>query len=145
MPSSLQTIHVLNGPNLNLLGRREPDIYGSLSFDEYLPFLRSEFPDIEIPFLQTNHEGILIDYLHRHGFDKATGFVLNAGGWSHTSIALRDAVAAIAAPVVEVHITDVHEREPFRHHSYLTDVCIAQVAGKGLPGYHEAITRLLEG
>jgi len=144
MPSSLRTIHILNGPNLNLLGRREPGIYGSLSFEEYLPFIRSEFPRIELPYLQTNHEGVMLDYLHRHGFDEATGFVINAGAWSHTSIAVRDAIAAIPAPVVEAHISDVLQRESFRHHRYLTDVCIAHVAGKGLPGYHEAVTRLLE-
>ncbi len=138
----MKVIHIINGPNLNLLGRREPEIYGSMSFGEYLPRLREAFPGIDLHYLQSNHEGVLIDYLHEHGFAAETGFVLNAGGLSHTSIALRDAVAAIPAPVAEVHISDIASREPFRRHSYLTEVCATHVIGKGLAGYAEAIAFL---
>jgi len=138
----VKVIHIGNGPNLNLLGLREPEIYGTVSFEDYLPHLRETFPGIDLHYLQSNHEGVLIDYLHQYGFAADTGFVLNAGGLSHTSIALRDAVAAIPAPVAEVHISDIASREPFRRHSYLTEVCALHVSGKGLPGYAEAIAFL---
>lgn len=138
----MKVIHIVNGPNLNLLGRREPDIYGRVSFDAYLPELQLTFPALELHYVQSNHEGVLIDYLHQYGFAAETAFVLNAGGLSHTSIALRDAVSGIPAPVAEVHISDLRKREPFRHHSYLQEVCVLQVVGKGLPGYAEALAFL---
>jgi 3-dehydroquinate dehydratase-2 len=138
----ISVIYILNGPNLNLLGQREPEVYGTQSFEEYLEELRSAFPFIHIHYFQSNHEGFLIDKLHEIGFDDETGIVLNAGGLSHTSISLRDAVSAIAVPTVEVHISDIKTRESFRHHSYLSDVCVSHVIGKGMQGYKEAIAFL---
>lgn len=135
----MKHIIIINGPNLNLLGKRQPEIYGSRSFDEYFKELsHSQKNRATLSYYQSNHEGALIDKLHEVGFDN-TGIVLNAGGYTHTSIALRDAVAAIEAPVVEVHISNIAAREPFRKHSYLTDVCAHHVIGKGLQGYAEAI------
>jgi len=141
----IERIHIINGPNLNLLGRREPEVYGSVSFDSFLETLKTEYPALILEYMQTNHEGVIIDYLHQFGFDNKTGFILNAGGLSHTSISLRDAVAAINAPVVEVHISDIYKREPFRWHSYLTDVCAAHYTGHGLEGYRLGIGYLLHG
>lgn len=135
----ISVIYILNGPNLNLLGRREPEVYGTQSFDDYLETIRPDFPFIHIHYFQSNHEGLLIDKLHEVGFNEDTGIILNAGGLSHTSIALRDAVSAISAPTVEVHISDIFKREAFRHQSYLTDVCVSHYVGKGLSGYKEAI------
>ena len=132
-------ILILNGPNLNLVGRREPEIYGTRSLEDYLDELKSQFPEDELTCLQSNHEGNLIDALQEYGFGRAEGIVLNAGGYSHTSISLRDAVAAIDTPVVEVHITDITRRESFRRTSLLTDVCAHSIIGHGLDGYREAI------
>jgi len=137
------TILILNGPNLNLLGRREPSVYGSRSFEDYLPELRAAFPDVELLYEQSNHEGVLIDLLQQYGFGLADAIVLNAGGYTHTSIAIRDAVAAIQSPVAEVHISDLSKREPFRQFSYLTDVCACTVMGQGLEGYRTAIRQLI--
>ncbi|HMX40246.1 MAG TPA: type II 3-dehydroquinate dehydratase [Saprospiraceae bacterium] len=111
-------ILILNGPNLNLLGRREPHLYGSRSFEDFFQELQSDFPDVELEYFQSNHEGALLDKLHQVGYT-AYGVVINAGALTHSSIALADAVAAIPAPAVEVHISNVHRREPFRHRSYL--------------------------
>lgn len=133
---------ILNGPNLNLVGKREPAIYGKESMDDYLLRLSNEHPDDEILYLQSNHEGTLIDALQDYGFGEVEGIILNAGGYTHTSVALRDAVAAIEAPVVEVHISNPKEREAFRHVSLLEDVCCATIAGHGLDGYAEAIETL---
>lgn len=135
-------ILILNGPNLNLLGKREPAIYGNRSFDDYLHELRSAFPETEIIYEQTNHEGVIIDLLQEYGFGKADAILLNAGGYTHTSIAIRDAVSAINTPVAEVHISDISKREPFRQFSYLTDVCTFTVMGHGLDSYHIAIEQL---
>jgi 3-dehydroquinate dehydratase-2 len=99
---------------------------------------------VQLEYFQSNHEGELIDYLHEHGFEKNAGFVLNAGGLTHTSVSLRDAVSAITSPVVEVHITDIYKRESFRSHSFLTEVCKASIVGKGLEGYKEAIDFLIK-
>jgi len=137
-------ILILNGPNLNLLGKREPSVYGSRSFEDYLPELRNAFPDDELLYEQSNHEGVLIDLLQQYGFGEADAIILNAGGYTHTSIAIRDAVAAIQTPVAEVHISDITEREQFRRHSYLTDVCACTVMGLGLESYRTAIIRLTE-
>lgn len=131
-------IVIINGPNLNLLGIREPQLYGTLSMEEYLRQLNEQMPDIEIDYYQSNHEGDLIDQLQQKGYT-ADGIVLNAGGYTHTSVAIRDAVAAITAPVVEVHITDINKRESFRQRSMLTDVCRHTISGHGLNGYKEAI------
>lgn len=131
-------ILIINGPNLNLLGIRNPDVYGSRSFDDYLPELRDRYPGYTITYFQTNHEGAIIDKLHETGFT-LDGIILNAGAYAHTSIAIRDAIEAISTPVIEVHISDITSREPFRRHSMLTDVCMAQISGRGLDGYREAI------
>ncbi|HLP94954.1 MAG TPA: type II 3-dehydroquinate dehydratase [Saprospiraceae bacterium] len=131
-------ILILNGPNLNLLGTREPDIYGRESFESFFGQLCSVYPQINLEYFQSNHEGALIDKLHEVGFSY-DGVVLNAGAYTHTSIALADAVAAIKAPVVEVHISNVHKRESFRHHSYLSAVCAGSIVGLGLYGYRLAV------
>ena len=132
-------ILILNGPNLNLLGRREPEIYGTRSFEDYLEELRQRFPSDNLIYLQSNHEGDLIDAVQDYGFGRVRGIVLNAGGYTHTSISLRDAIAAVEVPVVEVHISDITAREPFRRISCLTDVCAYTIIGKGLDGYKQAI------
>ena len=130
--------HIINGPNLNLLGRREPEIYGSTTFIDYLEELTAQFPDHNIQYFQSNHEGELIDKLHEIGFS-SEGIILNAGAYTHTSIALADAIKAIDSAVVEVHISNIYEREAFRHHSYLSPNCIAAVVGHGMAGYADAI------
>ncbi len=135
-------ILIINGPNLNLLGKREPDIYGPRSFEDYLRELTAHFHHIHLEYFQSNHEGMLLDKLHQAGFD-VDGIVLNAGALTHTSIALADAVAAIPAPVVEVHISNVHARESFRHHSFLAATCTGSIVGLGLEGYHLAIEWLV--
>lgn len=134
-------ILVINGPNLNLLGRREPDIYGSRSFEDFFGELQAAFPNIELAYFQSNHEGVILDKLHEVGFS-VDGIVLNAGALTHTSIALADAVTAIPAPVVEVHISNVHRREGFRHHSYLSAPCVGSIVGLGLEGYRLAVRYL---
>lgn len=134
-------IHIVNGPNLNLLGKREPEQYGSASFEEYLETLRTAFPALELSYFQSNVEGELINHLHEVGFS-SSGIVLNAGGYTHTSVALRDAVAAIEAPVIEVHITNIHAREEFRHVSLLSPVSKAVICGLGLEGYAAAVRSL---
>ncbi len=131
-------ILLLNGPNLNLLGTREPEIYGNQSFESYLESLRASFPDLRLDYFQSNHEGELLDKLHEAGFS-ADGIVFNAGAFTHTSIALADAVAAISTPVIEVHISNVHQREPFRHHSFLSAHCVGSIVGLGLEGYRLAV------
>ncbi len=135
-------ILIINGPNLNLLGRREPEIYGSLSFDDFYHELKTRFAGVHFEYFQSNHEGALIDKLHDAGMH-ADGIVLNAGAYTHTSIALADAIAAIRTPTVEVHISNVFEREPFRHHSFLTAKCAGAITGLGLEGYALAIEYLV--
>ena len=131
-------ILIINGPNLNLIGRREPEIYGTQSLDEFLNSVKKRFPDHQIDTFQSNHEGCLIDKLHE-AMDKYDGVVMNPGGYAHTSIALADAVRAIAIPVVEVHISNIFEREAFRHHSYTAEAAVHTIVGHGLEGYAEAI------
>jgi 3-dehydroquinate dehydratase-2 len=140
----MKKILILNGPNLNLLGKRQPEIYGSQTFEEYFSLLEKKYEheDIVLYYFQSNHEGTLIDKLHEVGF-LWDGIIFNAGGYTHTSIALADAVAAIATPVVEVHISNIYEREEFRHHSFLKNVCVESIVGKGLIGYEEAIQLLI--
>ena len=132
------TIQIINGPNLNLLGVREPDVYGSMSFDDFLPRLRACFPDVQIDYFQSNVEGELIDKLQAVGF-QCDGIVLNAAAYTHTSIALADCIRAISAPVVEVHISNVHQREAFRHQSMIAAACRGVICGFGLDSYRLAI------
>ena len=132
------TIQIINGPNLNLLGVREPSVYGSTSFDDFLPRLRACFPDIQIDYFQSNIEGELINKLQAVGF-QCDGIVLNAGAYTHTSIALADCIRAISAPVVEVHISNVHQREAFRHQSMIAAACRGVICGFGLDSYRLAI------
>lgn len=134
---------IINGPNLNLLGKRETSIYGRRSFEEYFELLQLEFPNVTLHYFQSNHEGDLVDKLHEVGYSY-NGVILNAGAYSHTSIALADAIAAIETPVIEVHISNVFNRESFRHHSYLTKNCIGAIIGLGLEGYKLAISYLME-
>lgn len=135
-------ILVLNGPNLNLLGKREPDVYGDVSLKGLTEELLLAAPeDVQLTFVQSNHEGELIDALHE-AYDYA-GVIFNAGAYTHTSIALRDAIAAIEAPVVEVHISNVHARESFRHESKLAAVCLGVISGFGLTSYTLALQALL--
>ncbi|MBX2890959.1 MAG: type II 3-dehydroquinate dehydratase [Saprospiraceae bacterium] len=135
-------ILIINGPNLNLLGKREPEVYGHQSFDEYFGVLKNDFPGADLAYFQSNHEGAIIDKLHESGFS-VDGIVLNAGALTHTSIALGDAVGAIPSPVVEVHISNVYRREAFRHHSFLSAKCVGSIIGLGLEGYRLAVQYLL--
>ncbi|MEZ4902799.1 MAG: type II 3-dehydroquinate dehydratase [Spirosomataceae bacterium] len=138
----MKKILILNGPNLNLLGKREPSIYGSQSFEAYFQTLQTTFADAELHYFQSNHEGALIDKIHEVGFD-FDGIVLNAGAYTHTSIAIADALSAIKTPTVEVHISNVHAREEFRHHSYLSSRVKGVIVGLGLKGYELAVSYLL--
>ena len=133
---------MINGPNLNLLGRRETEVYGNRSFEAFFGELQSHFFDHEMTYFQSNHEGLLIDKLHETGFT-VDGIVLNAGAYTHTSVALADAVASISAPVIEVHISNVYARETFRHHSFLSAKCAGSIIGLGLDGYRLAILHLI--
>ena len=135
-------IQIINGPNLNLLGQREPGIYGAESFESYLPQLRQRYPDVQIDYYQSNVEGELIDKLQEVGFS-CDGIVLNAGAYTHTSIALQDCIRSISAPVVEVHISNVHQREEFRHHSYISCACKGVICGFGLDSYRLAIEAMI--
>ena len=136
-------IQIVNGPNLNLLGVREPGIYGSESFESYLTKLREQYPDVEIEYYQSNVEGELINKIQEVGFS-FDGIVLNAGAYTHTSIALHDCIRAIKCPVVEVHISNVHQREDFRHHSFISAACKGVICGFGLNSYRLAIEGLLD-
>lgn len=136
-------ITIINGPNLNLLGVREPGIYGSRGFDSYLEELRKRYPQVDIAYFQSNHEGDIIDKLHEVGFGATDGVVLNAGAYTHTSLAIADAISAINAPVIEVHISNVHAREEVRHHSMISGVCRGVIAGFGLDSYRLALEHLL--
>jgi 3-dehydroquinate dehydratase-2 len=131
-------ILIINGPNLNLLGKREPEIYGNRSFEDYLRDLQALFPNDQIDYFQSNHEGALIDRIQQAGFE-VDGIVLNAGAYTHTSIAIADAIGAIPAPVVEVHISNIHQRESFRQHSFLAAKCVGSIVGLGLDGYRLAL------
>lgn len=135
-------IDIVNGPNLNLLGVREPDIYGHVSFDSFLERLRPEFPQLDIRYYQSNIEGELIDYLQRCGFE-SDGILLNAGGYTHTSVALSDTLAAIRSPVIEVHLSNIHAREAFRQQSLMARNCIGMITGLGLDGYRLGILHFL--
>lgn len=138
----MKKILILNGPNLNLLGKRQPEVYGSLSFEGYFETLKASFKEVELHYFQSNHEGALIDKIHEVGFT-FDGLVINAGGLTHTSVALADAIAAVPMHAVEVHISNIHARESFRHHSYLSAVCRGMICGLGLKGYALAVDYLL--
>lgn len=135
-------IAIINGPNLNLLGRRETDIYGNMPFEQFLESLKKKYPNIEISYFQSNVEGEIINELQRVGFDY-DGIILNAAGYTHSSVAIGDAVAAIKTPVVEVHISNVHAREDFRKFSHLSGKAVGSIFGLGLKGYELAIDYLV--
>ena len=135
---------IIHGPNLNLLGIREPSIYGSLSMEEYLTALQSDYPQVEIDYFQSNHEGDIIDRIHEVGFEPdLNGIILNAGAFTHTSLAIADAIRAVERPVVEVHISNIAAREEIRHRSLLTSACRGIIAGFGLDSYRLALESLL--
>lgn len=139
----MKKIIIINGPNLNLLGKREPGIYGSQSFEQYFAALKEQFATVELYYYQSNHEGYIIDKIHETGFE-FDGIVINAGGLTHTSVALADALSSVPAAAVEVHISNIHAREAFRHHSYLTSRCKGMICGLGLKGYELAVRYLLD-
>jgi len=134
-------ILILNGPNLNLLGKREPEIYGDQTFEDFFDQLEARFPDHDLTYYQSNHEGDLLDKLHEVGFS-FDGIVFNPGAYTHTSIALRDGISGVETMVFEVHITNLAEREDFRQKSYIKDVCVGTINGMGLEGYAVAIEEL---
>jgi len=136
------TIHIINGPNLNLLGKREPDVYGNQSFEDYFKELQKEFKEVNLTYYQSNVEGELINNLQQNGFS-TDGIILNAGGYTHTSIAIADAIAAIKTPVVEVHISNIFAREEYRHHSMIAGKCVGSISGFGLYSYSLAIAAIV--
>jgi 3-dehydroquinate dehydratase II len=138
----MKQIQIINGPNLNLLGVREPEIYGTQTFEDFFIELKKQFPDISLHYYQSNHEGDIIDKIHEIGF-KYDGIVLNAGAYTHYSYAIADAIKAVTTKVVEVHISDIYAREGFRATSVTGVNCLKIISGKGLPGYNEAISEFL--
>jgi len=138
----MKHIEIINGPNLNLTGVREPEVYGSTTMEEYLASLRKQFPDVEISYYQSNVEGELIDRIQQVGF-RYDGLIVNLGGYSHSSVALRDALLAVPAPKIEVHLSNIFAREEYRHHSLITSACRGMVCGLGLQGYRLALQALL--
>lgn len=134
-------ILIINGPNLNLLGKREPSVYGNVGFESYFNDLNSLYKSDNLSYFQSNSEGEIIDKLHEVGFG-IDGIVINAGAYTHTSLAIADAISAISSPVIEVHISNVHQREEFRHHSFLSSVCKGVIAGFGLDSYRLGIEAL---
>ena len=133
---------IINGPNLNLLGQREPSVYGVDSFEAYFATLQQAYPQLELSYFQSNHEGVLLDKLHEVGFSY-DGIILNAGAYTHTSVALHDAIRAITTPVVEVHISNTFAREAFRHHSYISAVAKGVIVGFGMESYRLALESFL--
>ncbi len=131
-------IQIINGPNLNMLGKREPSVYGSVTFEDYLSSLQALYPDVEIGYFQSNVEGEMINCIQQVGFD-ADGIILNAGAYTHTSIALQDAIRSVKAPVIEVHISNVHTREEFRHKSMIACACKGVICGFGMNSYRLAL------
>ena len=134
-------IQIINGPNINLLGKREPGIYGARSFEDYLVELKGCYPEVEIEYYQSNVEGEMINKIHEVGFS-FDGIILNAGAYTHTSIALQDAIRAVKTPVIEVHISNVHQREEFRHKSMISCACVGVICGFGLDYYRLALEAL---
>ena len=139
----MKHIEIINGPNLNLTGIREPEVYGSTTMEEYIGSLRKQFLDVEISYYQSNVEGELIDRIQQVGF-RYDGIIVNLGGYSHTSVALRDALLAVPAPKIEVHLSNIFAREEYRHHSLITSACRGMVCGLGLQGYSLALQALLQ-
>lgn len=135
-------IQIINGPNLNLLGKREPEVYGSRSFEEFLEELKAHFSSVEIHYFQSNVEGELINKIQEVGFD-FDGILINAGGYTHTSIAISDAIAAVTTPVLEIHISNIYKREEFRHKSIISKSCVGMISGLGLKGYELGIRYFL--
>lgn len=135
-------IIIINGPNLNLLGKREPSIYGTQTFEGYFEELKGLFPDVELHYFQSNHEGAIIDKIHEIGFS-FDGIVLNGGAYTHTSIAIADAISGVKTPVIEVHISNVHAREAFRHHSHFSSRCKGVIVGLGLKSYELGVRAFL--
>ncbi|SHM80497.1 type II 3-dehydroquinate dehydratase [Chitinophaga sp. CF418] len=135
-------IAIINGPNLNLLGKREPGIYGNESFESYFEKLKAQYPNVQLTYFQSNIEGEMINHLHEIGFFY-DGILLNAGGYTHTSVALRDAISAIKTPVLEIHISNIHAREEFRHKSMIAPVCVGSICGLGMKGYALGIAYFL--
>ncbi|GHT61036.1 3-dehydroquinate dehydratase [Bacteroidia bacterium] len=131
-------LQIINGPNLNLLGAREPEVYGSSSFEDYLQEIIRLFPDIEFHYFQSNTEGEIINKIHETGFS-FDGIILNAGAYTHTSLAIFDAIKGVKVPVIEVHISNIHARETFRHHSQIAGACKGVIAGFGLDSYRLAV------
>lgn len=127
-------IQIINGPNLNLLGKREPEVYGSTSFEDYLEKLKSQFSSVEIHYFQSNVEGELINKIHEVGFS-FDAILINAGGYTHTSVAISDAIAGVTTPTLEVHISNIYKREEFRHKSIISKSCVGMISGLGLKGY----------
>ncbi len=138
----MKKIAIINGPNLNLTGRREPEVYGATTFEQYLHQLRTAHPEVQITYCQSNLEGQLIDLIQHLGFE-ADGLIVNLGGYSHTSVALRDALLAVPAPKIEVHLSNIFAREDYRHHSYITSACRGLICGLGLQGYELALQSFL--
>ena len=138
----MKRIEIINGPNLNLTGRREPEVYGTMTMEDCLDSLRRQFPEVELGYYQSNVEGKLIDRIQQVGFE-ADGLIVNFGGYSHTSVALRDVLLAVPAPAVEVHLSNIFAREDYRHHSLITSACRGMVCGLGLRGYELALRSLL--
>lgn len=138
----MMKIQIINGPNINLLGKREPSIYGSTSFEDYYQTLKERYPDVELDYFQSNVEGELINKIHEVGFS-SDGIILNAGAYTHTSIALQDAIRSVTTPVIEVHISNVHTREEFRHKSMIACACKGVICGFGLDSYRLALEALL--
>ena len=138
----MKRIQIINGPNLNLLGKREPTVYGNQSFETYFQELTKLFPEVKLEYFQSNSEGTIIDKLHETGF-AIDGIVLNGGAYTHTSIAIADAIRAITVPVIEVHISNVFQREEFRHHSFLSEACKGCIVGFGLDSYRLAVEAIL--
>ena len=138
----MKQIVIINGPNLNLTGLREPGIYGTTTMEDYLHSLQAAFPEVKIDYFQSNVEGELIDEIQRVGFE-ADGLIVNLGGYSHTSVALRDALLAVPAPKVEVHLSNIFAREDYRHHSLITSACCGMICGLGLQGYELALRALV--
>ncbi len=136
-------IIIINGPNLNLLGVRQPEVYGNRTFEDYLAELKTSFPHVDIDYYQSNVEGEIINKMHEVGFSY-DGIVLNAGGYSHTSVAIHDAIASITTPVVEVHISNIYAREEYRRHSLLSDACKGVICGMGLDGYRMAVESFVQ-
>jgi len=138
----MKRIQIINGPNLNMLGKREPSVYGNQSFEAYLEELKLRYPQVELLYYQSNVEGELVSKIQETGFDM-DGIILNAGAYTHTSIAIADAIRSVSTPVIEVHISNVFKREAYRHHSYLSEVCKGCIVGFGLDSYRLAVESFL--